>query len=332
MADDIDRSLLDRLQALRGTAATTTAREQRLAVDRAETPSREDALAARLKQLRLRDAARQDSSSVVRKTSIETGNSNGDGDDDEAEDALLRTDDDILEHLVGYEDDDGDDVDDEQVQALLRELSVEPPPTQSQDDDQQGPGQQPTSPPRLVKTTPPPQPKPNALHIPLEPSLPSLPPSLPPLPSGPRASSTDDMASRLAALRDSSSPSSATPPWTLPSVPSAQPSSAAGKGRLSSRYGYTDDDVDSWCTPSSAAGKGRLSSRYGYTDDDVDSWCTVCLEDATLRCLGCDHDPYCARCWREMHRGSYAAFDDRSHRAVQFTGRSEENKVAIGAS
>ncbi|RDA91541.1 hypothetical protein CP533_4359 [Ophiocordyceps camponoti-saundersi (nom. inval.)] len=302
MADDIDRSLLDRLQALRGTktaplAVPTTAREQRVAADRAETPSREDTLAARLKQLRLQDAAK-DSSNVVRKPSVETGDGGDDGDDEEA-DAVLRTDDDTLELLLGHDDDDddddGNDDDDERVQALLRELSVEPP-TQSQDENQQGLGQQSTPSPR-VKTKPSSPPDPDPPH--LESSLPSLPPSLAPLPSAP-APSADDMASRLAALRDSSSS-----PWTLPSVPSAQPSSAVGD---------------------------RLRSRYGYTDDDVDFWCTVCLEDATLRCLGCDNDPYCSRCWREMHRGPYAAFDDRSHTAVQFTRGSGEKKVAVGAS
>lgn len=76
----------------------------------------------------------------------------------------------------------------------------------------------------------------------------------------------------------------------------------------------------------------RLTSRTGYTDEDVDTWCTVCLEDATLKCLGCDDDPYCTRCWTEMHVGPRAGFDERSHKAVQFTKEGgKQKKVAVGA-
>lgn len=101
--------------------------------------------------------------------------------------------------------------------------------------------------------------------------------------------------------------------------------------------GATDDGLDLPSVPSSRpSGKPvkRLETRTNYTDDDVDSWCTVCLEDATLRCKGCDDDVYCTRCWKEMHLGPSAAFDDRSHKAVQFTKdrKKKEKKIAIGAS
>ncbi|KAM3502842.1 hypothetical protein MY11210_008940 [Beauveria gryllotalpidicola] len=126
----------------------------------------------------------------------------------------------------------------------------------------------------------------------------------------------DDITARLAALRAPShntdgggdDDDDASDSLNLPSVPTSRPS----------------------VQPVS-----RLQTRTGYTDDDVDSWCTVCLEDATLQCLGCDDDVYCARCWHEMHVGPAAAFDDRSHRAVQFTRdkKKEEapRKVALGA-
>lgn len=112
----------------------------------------------------------------------------------------------------------------------------------------------------------------------------------------------DDITARMAALRAPAHEDS----FALPDVPTSKPS---GKP------------------------VNRLTSRTAYTDDDMDSWCTVCLEDATLRCLGCDDDVYCARCWREMHVGPAAAFDDRTHRAVQFTrDRKKKNKkVALGA-
>lgn len=114
----------------------------------------------------------------------------------------------------------------------------------------------------------------------------------------------DDITARMAALRAPNTDDS----FSLPSVPSSKPSAG-------------DKPVK------------RLTSKTDYTDDDVDSWCTVCLNDATLRCLGCDDDPYCTRCWKEMHIGPAAAFDDRSHKAVQFTRarKKDRQKVALGA-
>lgn len=132
--------------------------------------------------------------------------------------------------------------------------------------------------------------------------LPSVPDDIDSGADHPSSANLDDLQSRMASLRASS-----VEPDLLPSVPSSKPS---GKP------------------------VNRLTSRGKYTDDDVDSWCTVCLEDATLKCVGCDGDPYCARCWKEMHVGSAAAFDDRSHKAVQFTRdrKKKEKKVALGAS
>ncbi|EGY15281.1 hypothetical protein VD0002_g8361 [Verticillium dahliae] len=137
-----------------------------------------------------------------------------------------------------------------------------------------------------------------------EPSL-----SLPSVPSGPATSSrlTDDdsLTARMAALhlpssdQDADAAAAATD-IGLPSVPSDQPAN-------------------------------RLRSRTGYTDDDAKNWCTVCLEDATLRCLGCDDDGYCTRCWREMHVGPAAAFDDRTHKAVLLGRDPRPKRVALGA-
>ncbi|KAH8883830.1 hypothetical protein GQ53DRAFT_786611 [Thozetella sp. PMI_491] len=61
-----------------------------------------------------------------------------------------------------------------------------------------------------------------------------------------------------------------------------------------------------------------VKKRPGYTDEDQKTWCTVCLEDATIRCLGCDDDVYCARCFREMHVGPRAGYDERGHQWVKF--------------
>ncbi len=59
----------------------------------------------------------------------------------------------------------------------------------------------------------------------------------------------------------------------------------------------------------------------GYTDEDQKTWCIVCLDDATVRCIGCDNDVYCARCWRDMHRGPSAGYDERGHEWVKFHPR-----------
>lgn len=145
-------------------------------------------------------------------------------------------------------------------------------------------------------------------------ALPSLPSNLDELPTlSPRRASAkadiDDITARIAALRAPAAGEEEEDAFSLPSVPSSKPS--AGDAPVK-----------------------RLTSKTDYTDDDIDGWCTVCLDDATLRCLGCDDDPYCTRCWREMHIGPAAAFDDRSHKAVQFTRakkKDKQHRVALGA-
>ncbi|KAK3354691.1 hypothetical protein B0H65DRAFT_514686 [Neurospora tetraspora] len=61
-----------------------------------------------------------------------------------------------------------------------------------------------------------------------------------------------------------------------------------------------------------------------YTDQDVRRWCKVCLEDATVRCEGCDSqdggEVYCTRCWREMHVGVGAGWEERGHRWFRIGG------------
>jgi hypothetical protein len=61
-----------------------------------------------------------------------------------------------------------------------------------------------------------------------------------------------------------------------------------------------------------------IYKRHGFNNEDTKTWCTVCLEDATVRCIGCDDDVYCARCWKEMHVGPAAGYDERGHRREKF--------------
>lgn len=108
----------------------------------------------------------------------------------------------------------------------------------------------------------------------------------------------NDIAARMARLKGLGSGSGATDSFGLPSAPDFNP-----------------DDRPS---PSPKPSYKRL----GYTDEDQKTWCIVCLDDATIRCVGCDDDVYCARCWKEMHVGPSAGYDERGHQWVKF----ERNK------
>ncbi|KAK8236316.1 hypothetical protein IWZ00DRAFT_116130 [Phyllosticta capitalensis] len=75
------------------------------------------------------------------------------------------------------------------------------------------------------------------------------------------------------------------------------------------------------------------TNKSKFTDEEIDSWCIICYDNATLRCLGCDGDLYCRKCWLEGHKGESAGFEERTHRAVEFVrgGGVKKEKVAIGA-
>ncbi|TFB07414.1 hypothetical protein CCMA1212_000943 [Trichoderma ghanense] len=383
MPEDIDNSLLERLQALRGSgsgASPGRAAPIKFSVDvieRSNPATREDALAARLKSLRAADdgsavspkrekaittpAPLASSSSSPRSHTAEAkdvaySEKTEKLEDDEDVERIFSTDDQTLEELLGDVSPDetpAQEPSDEQVRALLEELSRAVPKGDGvgggeEHDDKAGDSDDSDGEQMQAKVT-------DviaqfqdeaALEAALRRSnddvddecasaqqnqnqdqdaqedgdtdlaLPSLPPNLDDLSSfSPRrqsnitkADAMDDITARMAALR---APAAAEEDdsFSLPSVPSGRPSAGDKPVR-------------------------RLTSKTDYTDDDIDGWCTVCLEDATLQCLGCDDDPYCARCWREMHVGPAAAFDDRSHKAVQFTRarkKDKQQRVALGA-
>jgi hypothetical protein len=55
-----------------------------------------------------------------------------------------------------------------------------------------------------------------------------------------------------------------------------------------------------------------------YTDEEVDSWCIICEDDATVKCLGCDGDLYCASCWKEGHMGPDVGWEERRHKWTKY--------------
>lgn len=124
------------------------------------------------------------------------------------------------------------------------------------------------------------------------PATPSKQPDLPPSYSDSESTADDRLASRFANLG-------------LPSVsnlirsPPTQPSDQARQN------------------------KGKVS---GFTDEDIESWCIICDKDASLRCIGCDDDLYCTSCWLEGHKGEDAGYEERTHKAVQFSKRGDKQQ------
>ncbi|KAF4124812.1 hypothetical protein GMORB2_3651 [Geosmithia morbida] len=345
MPNEIDKSILDRLQALRSGSPSASPPPTRLLdthigkwrvnidlIQRNKTPTREDSLAARLKSLRIQDEEASAASPSSTRAQLSTPQSSPapaseitydkDGDD---VDAAFQTDDQTLEELLG---DIGDGYDftapddDDKVRALLDELE-DSIPHDDADKEKHG-SESDDSDEDIMKreiddviarlrdelqVQGDDDPQEQDANITPSDSALDL-PSVPDAAASPGPTSMDDMAARLSALRTSSPLGG---DMQLPSVPTSRPIKEPK----------------------------RLKSRKGYTDDDVDSWCTVCLDDATLLCLGCenedetkDGDPYCARCWREMHVGPASTFDDRSHRAVQINRarKKDKERVALSAS
>ncbi|KAI0392345.1 hypothetical protein F5Y17DRAFT_436707 [Xylariaceae sp. FL0594] len=131
--------------------------------------------------------------------------------------------------------------------------------------------------------------------------LPGVPSKLPDATSLSSSSSSSDqsdsdftasIASRMAALKLSGK-------RALPSVPSVE--------------------VDELGLPLAPTFAPVATPRRGMGGGDADqkttTWCVVCLEDGAVRCLGCDpgDDVYCARCWKEMHVGPRAGYEERGH-------------------
>ncbi|ERF74477.1 hypothetical protein EPUS_03915 [Endocarpon pusillum Z07020] len=131
---------------------------------------------------------------------------------------------------------------------------------------------------------------PTSHHLPLSSTsdLPSTPSKDPVTPSPSSFSSqtpstTADLMTRFTSLS-----------LALPSVPTTLPKPASSPSPKSSNTGNT------------------------YTDAEISTWCIICLDDATLQCIGCDGDLYCRDCWMEGHRGGSAGVEERRHRALEY--------------
>ena len=121
-------------------------------------------------------------------------------------------------------------------------------------------------------------------------SLPSAPSKLPDPPVGAESSKKSldfesDIAARMAVLKGLGS----TNELGLPSAPTFKPLDKPVEGVMKK-----------------------------YTDEEIASWCVICLDDATVKCLGCDGDLYCARCWKEGHMGPDVGREERGHKWTKF--------------
>lgn len=64
---------------------------------------------------------------------------------------------------------------------------------------------------------------------------------------------------------------------------------------------------------------GRTTRKLPLPKDDPDNWCCICNEDATLRCKGCDNDPYCKNCFIEGHPKDDPEFSMHKTIPLKFT-------------
>lgn len=123
---------------------------------------------------------------------------------------------------------------------------------------------------------------------------------------------------------------------SLPSAPSSLPTPLPPtSANTSTKISDTDTDLatrfaslslpTTTILPSTPSSK-PTSSKPKHTDAEIETWCTICLDDATLQCLGCDGELYCRNCWLEGHRGEDAGREERGHRAVEFVKRGKKGK------
>ena len=90
--------------------------------------------------------------------------------------------------------------------------------------------------------------------------------------------------------------------------------------------GGDDEDTD-YTLPAAPTYKPRDDFEQTDSGDDVETWCIVCLEDATLRCVDCDGDLFCDRCFAEFHHCESAGSEERNHKAILYEKTKKEQKV-----
>jgi hypothetical protein len=62
----------------------------------------------------------------------------------------------------------------------------------------------------------------------------------------------------------------------------------------------------------------RVTKSIPFKDEEIETWCIICIDDATVRCNGCDGDLYCRKCWAEGHIGESAGYEEKRHKWVKY--------------
>ncbi|KAK5663550.1 hypothetical protein OQA88_3981 [Cercophora sp. LCS_1] len=326
-----DQSLLERLNALKKNKPSPLNFDQASSAATAETPlSREDALAARLRSLRSKTGSGEsEPPSVGPKTAqppdpfiAET-----------AEDPYHFEEDDLVDLIDGV-----DEFTLEDSESHNSEAEDEHPETLHS-----GPGPDHVVPSRITKA---PDPAGSDSDSETEHTTESVEKILSQVQDEINPKQTD--ATSPAVNAPGTTTDNDSPFFSLPTVPSTQPPDppvsqtheAEGQRRsidfendiatrLASLRGLGSGvNVDAFGLPiapnfkpedrSTKTAASLVTKKVGYTDEDQKAWCIVCLDDATVRCIGCDNDVYCSRCWKDMHLGPRAGYDERGHKAVRF--------------
>ena len=117
----------------------------------------------------------------------------------------------------------------------------------------------------------------------------------------------------------SSKPQARMDPLDLPSTPDILPLAKSSSPPRESRDDSEPLQLPSVPTTTPSRAPKKTESRLPtFTDKEIETWCVICNDDATVRCIGCDGDLYCAKCWREGHVGPDVGFEEKLHRWIKF--------------
>jgi len=106
----------------------------------------------------------------------------------------------------------------------------------------------------------------------------------------------------------------------LPSTPTAIPPSPPAPSATDSEAALGLPSAPTAAPGRKAKAAGKVVKKKGpaFTDEEIESWCVICNDDATVRCLGCEGDLYCAQCWKEGHVGKDVGLEERGHRWAKY--------------
>ena len=51
----------------------------------------------------------------------------------------------------------------------------------------------------------------------------------------------------------------------------------------------------------------KAETNYKEDKDDTDSWCCICNDDGNFKCIDCDDDVYCKRCFKYVLRFNFSS-------------------------